>query len=132
MPPELLVALLTGSFAIAGGLGGVLLSDRLNRRSTRERLLAEDQRRWLIDRRTAYSNFLATAHGLLREADAVHCQIPLAGTLHAEEEAQVQADLERCTSRIAELMPATLGEVELLASPAIVDMASRVSSALWV
>jgi hypothetical protein len=54
MTPDLTVALLAGSLALAGALGGVLMRVWVSRRAEERRIAAEDARRWLGERRRIY------------------------------------------------------------------------------
>jgi hypothetical protein len=125
------VALLSGGFALAGGLGGVVLSGSLARRADDRRWRAEDQRRWLADRRTTYANFLGLASSMLREIDGIGVFLTDGDKPIPDDDEQLIANrlFEYWVRWDDELQPA-LGEVELLASPEVADLADRMSGAL--
>lgn len=132
MDQQTAIALFSGGFALLGGLGGVLLSGHINRRADERRLKAEDDRRWLTDRRTAYASFLGLAESMLRQVDGVAVFLPYEGTVPVpEDDEELIADgLFEYFRRWEEELQPELGEVELLASPEIADLADRVSGAL--
>ncbi len=136
MDQQTTIALLTGGFALAGGLGGVVLSGAFTRRADSRRLRAEDERRWLTDRRTAYAAFLALAESMLREVDGVAAFLPYDGAIddedgYDEENEYLMTDgLQEYLERWEEVLQPALGEVQLLASPEVADLADRVSGAL--
>jgi hypothetical protein len=125
-------ALLTGGFALAGGLGGVLLSGRTSRRADERRLRAEDERRWLTDRRAVYAAFLSLAGSMLREFDSFAVFLPYSGREPvSEEDEQILSDgLLDYTAKWDNVLQPALGEVELLASPKVADLADRMTGAL--
>src|SRR5215207_2577060 len=80
MASDMAVALLTGCFALVGVMGGALLSNTFSSRADRARLKAEDDRRWLTDRRTVYARFLGLSEAMLREIDGVAVFMSYDGT----------------------------------------------------
>lgn len=132
MDQQTTIALLSGGFALIGGLGGVLVSGSISRHADERRLKAEDDRRWLTDRRTTYAAYLGLAESMLRELDGVAVFLSYDGAAPiAADDEQLLADglLNYMMRWDDELQPA-LGDVELLASPEVTDLADRVSGAL--
>lgn len=132
MTSDAAVAVLTGAFALGGGLGGVLLSNVLAKRARRTDLQAADDRRWLVDRRTVYAHFLGLSEAMLREIDGLAVFLSYDGTepmRAADEELVAGGLLEYFGQWDEELQPA-LGEVQLLATPSVADLADRMSGAL--
>lgn len=132
MTPELTIALLSGGFALAGGLGGVALSARMTKTADKARRIAEDDRRWQADRRTIYAQYLGLASSMLHEIDGVAAFLTYSGTEEvSDEDENLTKDglFEYLVRWDNELQPA-LGEVQLLASPPVADLADRVSGAL--
>jgi hypothetical protein len=80
MASDLAVALVSGCLALGGALSGVLLSNTFSRRTDRARLKAEDDRRWLTDRRSVYARFLGLSEAMLREIDGVAVFMSYDGT----------------------------------------------------
>ncbi|MBI0375232.1 hypothetical protein JBE27_02805 [Streptomyces albiflaviniger] len=134
MDPQTTAALLAGGFALAGSLGGVLISGTLARRSDDRRLKAEDERRWLTDRRASYSSYLGLAESMLKEIDRVAALLSYDGeqpvTADEEEEELIAEGLAEYIAKWDDDLQPALGEVELLATPKVADLADRVSGAL--
>ncbi|WP_146066154.1 hypothetical protein [Cryobacterium sp. Y82] len=130
MDLDLSIALLAGGFALAGGVGGALLTGLLGRGAERRRLTAEDERRWLADRRTAYAKFLAMSVSLHMEIDTIGIFLPTESRPISADDELILADLYEYTRMWETSLQPLLGEVELLASPEVVDLADRVSGAL--
>jgi hypothetical protein len=126
------IALLTGGFALAGGLGGVLLSGTLTRKAENRRLRAEDERRWLTDRRAAYGAFLGLAEAMLRQIDgvAVFLSYGVKEPVPETDEELIAEGLHHYFTRWEDELQPALGGIELLASPEVADLADRVSGAL--
>ena len=123
------LAVIAGSFA----LGGVLLGGVVNSLAAWRQRISDDKRRWLADRRSLYAAYLGIAASKLQEIDSV------AGLLRywpddpmptEEDRSSMKDDLyEYFSGWETEVQPA-LGEVQLLASERVADLADRVSSAL--
>jgi hypothetical protein len=75
LTPEILLALLSGGFALAGG---VAPGARSARSGDRDRRAAEDERRWQSDRRTVYALYLGLASAMLGEIAALPHSCPAA------------------------------------------------------
>lgn len=71
MNTVLLTPLLTGGFALAGGLGGVILSNNFTSRAARQQRAEEDARRWLADRRHIYAAYLALVASLFKDIEDI-------------------------------------------------------------
>lgn len=89
----------------------------LSRSGDRRRLAAEDERRWLNDRRTLYARYLTLVERLERDADSIACFLP-----HDEDAPAMEDDDERLVREMSqewmecwdmELQP-MLSEIELL------------------
>lgn len=132
MDSETTAALLAGGFAIAGSFGGVLISGIVARRTDERRLAAEDERRWLTDRRASYSSYLGLAESMLKQIDSVAAFLSYDGEqpVADDDEELIAAGLAEYIVRWDEVLQPALGEVELLATPGVADLADRVSGAL--
>lgn len=133
MDAEIAVALLAGGFALAGGTGGVILTSVLAQRADARRLNADDERRWLADRRVIYARYLSMAEALLTQIDAVAVFLPYDGTkpISDEDEAILSEGLVEYFMRWDDDLQPALFEVQLIAgSPTVSDLADRVSGAL--
>lgn len=91
MPPELLAVVVAGGIGVLGTIIGVVMTTWLGRSAERRRLAAEDDRRWLADRRRIYAGFLVLAQSMLRDIDGVAVFIPYRGDeeVTAEDEALI-------------------------------------------
>ena len=69
MGPELITVVVAGGFGVAGTILGVVMTTWLGRSAEQRRLAAEDDRRWLADRRRVYAAFLVLSQSMLREID---------------------------------------------------------------
>lgn len=125
-------SILTGCFTLVGGLGGILLTSLLNSWSGRQRQLADDQRRWLSDRRQIYARFLSLCEVLLREVDDVAAFMPYDDTQKiSEEDKQIIHEGSLWMHKLDEDLQSVLFEVQLMASPDVADLAERMSGALF-
>ncbi|MEN3614442.1 hypothetical protein AAH979_33495 [Plantactinospora sp. ZYX-F-223] len=127
-----LPSLLTGGFAIVGGIGGIVVSSQLARRNEASRLAAEDARRWLGDRRALYAKYLVLVESMLREIDSIGVFLPYWGDegISDEDKEYIEGALHDYINRWDnELQPALL-EVQLMANPEVADLADRASGAL--
>ena len=132
MDQQTTLSLISGGFALGGALGGVLLSGRLTHRADKRRLKAEDDRRWLTDRRTTYANFLGLAESMLREVDGVAVFLSYDGSqpIPEDDEELIVDGLSEYFQRWDDELQPELGEGGLLASPEVADLADRVSGGL--
>lgn len=132
MASDLTVALLTASSVLAGGIGGVLLSGRISRRADERRVELEDERRWLVERRQIYGAFLGLAESMLQEIDGLAVFLSSDGSepLSEDDEALVSEGLFEYHVKWDEDLQPALGEVQLMATSPVVDLADRVSGAL--
>lgn len=129
---DLVAPILTGAFALAGGLGGVLLTGAIARRNERRKLAADDERRWLSDRRQIYVRYLTLAQELHREVDSFAVFMSYDGRelIDDEDEDFIAEGLSGYFRRWDDELQPVLLEVQLMASPAVADLADRVSGAL--
>lgn len=123
-------ALLTGGFGLLGALGGVLLNSAMTRGADERRLEAEDQRRWLTDRRAVFAAYLGLAEAILRELDAAAVHLRKRHEPSQEDWDAVERAVAHFFRRWDDDLQPALGEVQLLASPTVADLAERVSWAL--
>ena len=79
MGPELITVVVAGGFGVAGTILGVVMTTWLGRSAEQRRLAAEDDRRWLADRRRVYAAFLVLSQSMLREIDGVAGFLPYRG-----------------------------------------------------
>jgi hypothetical protein len=126
------VPAITGICTLAGAIGGVWLAGRAGRRNEQGRLEAEDQRRWLADRRRIYAAYLGLADSMLRQIDGVAVFLSYDGTevISEEREEMLKEGLFECFVRLDDEVEPALLEVQLIATPAVADLADRMSGAL--
>lgn len=123
------LALVAGAFALVG----VLLGGAVNSFTAWRQRSADDKRRWLADRRSLYANYLGITASKLQEIDSI------AVFLRHNQDEPMPNDEDRgivkeglsdyFVSWETDVQPA-LGEVQLLASDRVADLADRVSAAL--
>jgi hypothetical protein len=131
MEPNLIASILTGAFALGGTLGGVVTTAHLARRADRERISVEDRRRWVAEWRHAYSAYLGIARSMCDEIDYAGNFLDVE---FEENREAAQKELSQRMDKIvqrwhAELQPA-LGEVLLIATPEVADLAARLADGL--
>jgi regulator of sigma D len=122
---------LTGSFALVGGLGGVFLSNHFTNRVEERRTANEDARRWLSERRHVYAKYLALVASMMKDISTWMVFLP-----QSEDQRSLE-DVEYLKERVFdfysrwddELQPA-LEEVQLLANKKVAELADRTSWAL--
>jgi hypothetical protein len=128
MDSNLIPPILTGAFALGGSLGGVLVTAHLSRRAERERAAVEDRRRWVAEWRHAYAAYIGIARSMSDQLEAAGNYLPP----EAEEDAAKEL-AERTGKLVAqwhsELQPG-LGEVLLIATPEVAELAARVADGL--
>lgn len=132
MPPELLAVVVAGGIGVLGTIIGVVMTTWLGRSAERRRLAAEDDRRWLADRRRIYAGFLVLAQSMLRDIDGVAVFIPYRGDeeVTAEDEALIADGLGDYVGCWDEQLQPALSDVQLVAGAEVADLADRVSGAL--
>lgn len=132
MSPELVAVTVAGVFGVVGTVTGVVMTTWLGRSAERRRLAAEDDRRWLSDRRRAYAALLVLSQSMLREIDDVAALLPYRGDEEVadEEEALMSDGLMNYLTRWDDHLQPALSDVQLLASSEVADLADRVSGAL--
>jgi hypothetical protein len=116
MDPTLTASVLTGAFALGGSLSGVLVTAYLKRRAERERIAVEDRRRWVAEWRHAYAGYLGIARSI------------------SDDLVEAAKELDLHTDKLVKkwhikLQPA-LGEVMLIATPEVVELAARLADGL--
>ncbi|NDV08108.1 hypothetical protein GXW84_27040 [Rhodococcus sp. IEGM 248] len=133
MDVNLSTALIAGVFGLGGALGGVLLSSVTGKWSHDRSLRAEDERRWQHDRRTVYAAYLSLVGRMLKEIDGVAGLLRYSETsepISDEDEELVRGGLLDYFEEWETAVQLALGEIQLLASPRVADLADRVSGAL--
>jgi hypothetical protein len=132
MASDLATSILTGVFALGGGLGGVLLSNHLGQRAEKGRLAIEDARQLLADRRRVYAAYLGLTASMLEEIDRIALFLPDDRTQHisAKHESKIsEGSIEYYGHWGNQLQPA-LAEVQLVAAPKTAELAERLSIGL--
>lgn len=132
MDPQSSTALVTGGFTIAGGVAVAILSALLGRSGEKRKVKVDDDRRWLMDRRTVYAKYLGLAEVMLREIDGIAAFLSYDGKdkITPEDEAMLAEGLSDYFAKWEESLQPLLGEVQLLAVGEVADLADRVSGAL--
>lgn len=132
MDIQLATSLLTGGFTLGAGIIGAVLAGVFARRGEDRRHKAEVGRQWLTDRRAVYAKYLALAEVMQRQIDGVAVFLSYDGVteIEAEDEEQISSGLtEYITTWENDLQP-LLGELQLVATQKVADLADRVSDAL--
>jgi hypothetical protein len=129
-----LTPVLTGSFALIGGLGGVILSNYLASRTDEKRTANEDERRWLVDRRNLYAKYLGLMTSMLKGIESASIFLSYDGTkpITEEDEELVKEDVLDLYARWDDEVQFMLGEVQLIAAPKVAELADRTSWALMM
>ena len=132
MSPELLAVVIAGGFGVAGTIVGVVMTTWLGRSAERRHLAAEDDRRWLADRRRVYAAFLVLSQSMLREIDEVAGFLPYRGDEEVtdEDETFMADGLRDYFVRWDDQLQPALSDVQLVAGSEVADLAERVSGAL--
>ncbi len=132
MGPELITVVVAGGFGVAGTILGVVMTTWLGRSAEQRRLAAEDDRRWLADRRRVYAAFLVLSQSMLREIDGVAGFLPYRGDEEVadEDEAFMTDGLMDYHVRWDDELQPALSDVQLVAGRGVADLADRVSGAL--
>ncbi len=122
-----LTPVLTGSFALVGGLGGVILSSHLASRTDEKRTANEDDRRWLVDRRNLYAKYLSLIASMLQGIERASVFLSHDGTkpITEEDEELVKEEVLGLYSRWDDEVQFMLGEVQLIAAPKVAELADR-------
>lgn len=109
-----------------------MLTGAVARRSEQRKLAADDERRWLSDRRQIYVRYLTLAQELHREIDSFAVFLSYDGRepVDDEDEAHIADGLFDYFRRWEDELQPVLLEVQLMASPVVADLADRVSGAL--
>lgn len=126
------VQIVTGAFGLGGVMGGAILTSFLSRRADQRRVQAEDERRWLSDRRHAYAALLAivTAMQESLEAASMFLSNRTGGPLPEDDATMLQEDVTKIGKRWDQELQPALSEVQLLAGKDVAELADRTSLAL--
>lgn len=132
MWPEYAPQLITGLFVLTAASFGALLGGLLSRGAERRRIRAEDDRRWLADRRTVYGKYLGLCKALLEQIDRIGVFLPYnpGDALSDEDDKIIREDLHDYWTRWEDVLQPALAELQLLASPKVADLSDRASAAL--
>jgi hypothetical protein len=124
---------LTGSFALAGGLGGVVLSGYQASRSDKRQTATQDERRWLTDRRSLYARYLSLMASMLQSIDSAAAFLSY-GTepITKDDEELIKEEVVGLYGRWDDEVRFALGEVQLIASPYVAELADRGAWALML
>ena len=92
----------------------------------------EDSRRWLLDRRAVYAKYLALAEVMLREIDGVATFLSYDGDseISDEDDDIISEGLTEYFITWNDSLQPLLGEIQLLATNHVADLADRVSGAM--
>lgn len=118
----------TWLFSVLAALLGSGATYLLSRSGDRRRLAAEDERRWLNDRRTLYARYLGLVERLERDADSIACFLPHdedAPAMDDKDELLVRDMSQEWIERWDTELQPMLSEMELLATPKVADLAAR-------
>ncbi|MCZ2810233.1 hypothetical protein O2W15_02175 [Modestobacter sp. VKM Ac-2979] len=125
---DLAPPLVTGVFALAGASAGALLSGLVSRASDKRRVKAEDDRRWLADRRLIYSTFLGVIESMLNDLERVSHLLGGESKQLAEEDKQaLEAANDAYERRWANDLRPAFGQLRLIASLPVVELAERLA-----
>ncbi|NDL57037.1 hypothetical protein [Phytoactinopolyspora mesophila] len=128
----MLAVVVAGGIGVTGTIVGVVMTTWLGRSAERRRLAAEDDRRWLADRRRVYAAFLVLSQSMLREIDGVAVFLPYRGDekVADEDEAFMADGLMDYFGRWNDQIQPALSDVQLVAGSGVADLADGVSGAL--
>lgn len=118
----------TWLLSVLAALLGSAATYLMSRSGDRRRLAAEDERRWLNDRRTLYARYLGLVEYLERDADSIACFLPHdedAPAMDDENERLVREMFQEWMERWDRELQPMISEMELLASPKVADLATR-------
>jgi len=127
---ETVLAALTGGLL---ALLGALLSWLVNRSGDKRRLDAEDERRWMKDRRSLYARYLSLIEQLDREAGSIACFLPHdseAPAMSEKDEALIREMSHEWLALWDDDVQPALSEMELMAKPKLADLAARAAHAI--
>lgn len=137
MEPEVV----TGLFALGGVILGSGATHLFGLVAARQKTQAEDDRRWLADRRTIYAAFLGLCESLLWESQKVVWALPRMWDedVAAGEDPDPESYNDSLTNLIYEFhnrvdteLLTALGELQLMAGPQVADSAHTSALALQV
>ncbi|MFW0769503.1 hypothetical protein ACLRGH_05680 [Arthrobacter koreensis] len=132
MDSQILTSILTGSFTLVAGVIGAVLAGVFSRRAENRRHQAEIDRQWVTDRRAVYARYLALAEVMHREVDAIASFLSYDGKKEVKKEDDdfISEGLTDYFATWENKLQPLLGEVQLVASKNVTDLADRVSGAL--
>jgi hypothetical protein len=132
MDPQILTPLLTGGFTLAAGVVGAVLAGVFARLGQKRGYQAEIDRQWITDRRAVYARYLALAEVMHREIDSIACFLSCDGKdkVKQEDDDLISEGLIDYFATWEDDLQPLLGELQLVASRNVADLADRVSGAL--
>jgi hypothetical protein len=132
MDIQFATSLLTGGFTLGAGIVGAVLAGVFARRGENSRHKAELDRQWLTDRRAVYAKYLALAEVMQREIDAVAVFLSYDGVkkIKAGDDELISVGLSEYFTTWEDDLQPLLGELQLVATHKVADLADRVSGAL--
>lgn len=132
MDSQLAAPILTGSFTLVAGVIGAVLAGVFARRGENRRQQAEVSRQWVADRRAVFAKYLALAEVMHREIDAIAVFLSYDGKkeITPEDEESISDGLISYFGSWEDELQPLLGELQLVASMKVADIADRVSGAL--
>lgn len=117
--------------AVAGTLLGLVVGHGLKSREDRRRLQAEDDRRWLAERKVLYASFVQEVRTLVREIDWLALQLPYDPANPGDSDLEViEAELPGYYGRLDEQAQEALANVLLVSDDRVADVAQRIVDAL--
>jgi len=126
-----LPTLLPSIVAVASALLGIWLGHMLKTREDVQRLQAEDERRWMAERKVAYSAFLQEAHAMAREIEWLALNLPYDPSKPGDGDLNVVAeDLPTYYGRWDEKTQEVLTNLQLVSGARVGELAQRVVDAL--
>lgn len=126
------VAMISGAFALTGGLGGALLAGFLTIRANKSKQDDEDSRRWQSDRRKIYAQYLGLLESMVRQSeDFTEVMDPKRWDEDSELVAKFARDASKdYLQRWQREVEPTMFEIQLMASPKVADLAVALARSL--
>lgn len=123
--------MLTSIVAVTSALLGIWLGHLLKTREDRQRLQAEDERRWMAERRGAYAAFLQEAYAMARDIEWLALNLSYDPTTPGDSDLAVVAEgLPDYYGRWDEQTQEALANLQLISGARVGELAQRVVDAL--
>ena len=132
MDSQLVTPILTGGFTLAAGVIGAVLAGVFARQGESRRRQAEVDRQWVTDRRAVFARYLALAEAMHRDIDTIAVFLPYDGStkIAPQDDELISDELIAYIACWEQELQPLLGELQLVASKNVTDIAERVSGAL--